>query len=115
MGKVSDCYLDAMYITEILRSTHNTRIEHIWVEFGGRFARQWRAFFLRLEHRHQLDRYNPEHLWLLHHLFLEEINHDCIVFCDEWNAHPISGEGHNQSPNVSHWSFFTALLTPILS
>ncbi|KIM52119.1 hypothetical protein SCLCIDRAFT_39426, partial [Scleroderma citrinum Foug A] len=42
------------------RSTHNTRIECIWVEVGGRFA---------------------------------------FLSCDEWNAHPISGEGHNLSPN----------------
>ncbi|KIM68539.1 hypothetical protein SCLCIDRAFT_105599, partial [Scleroderma citrinum Foug A] len=23
----------------------------------------------------------------------------CAEFCEGWNAHPISGEGHNQSPN----------------
>ncbi|KAI6142840.1 hypothetical protein BKA82DRAFT_107656, partial [Pisolithus tinctorius] len=23
----------------------------------------------------------------------------CASFCEEWNAHPISGEGHDQSPN----------------
>ncbi|KAI6138991.1 hypothetical protein BKA82DRAFT_3989134, partial [Pisolithus tinctorius] len=61
----------------------------------------WRAFFLCLERLHHLDRSDPNHLWLLHHLFLDEINADCTIFCEEWNAHPIAGEGHDQSPNVS--------------
>ncbi|KAJ7092825.1 hypothetical protein B0H15DRAFT_776999, partial [Mycena belliarum] len=80
-------------------STHNTRIERLWVEVGSQFARRWRAFFYRLEALHQLDRTNPNHLWLLHRLFLDMINEDCAVFQAEWNTHPISGEGHDQSPN----------------
>jgi hypothetical protein len=85
-------------------SVFNTRIEHLWVEVGRRFARAWRAFFRRLERLHLLDRSNTFHLWLLHHLFLDTINSDCIQFQNDWNSHPISGEGHNRSPNVS--SFF---------
>ncbi|KAJ6498082.1 hypothetical protein C8R47DRAFT_934187, partial [Mycena vitilis] len=82
-------------------STHNTRIERLWVEVGSQFARRWRAFFYRLEALHGLDRGNPTHLWLLHRLFLEMINDDCRTFQTEWNAHPISGAGHDQSPDVS--------------
>ncbi|KAJ6447884.1 hypothetical protein C8R45DRAFT_917688 [Mycena sanguinolenta] len=80
-------------------STHNTRIERLWVEVGSQFARRWRAFFYRLEALHGLDRTNPTHLWLLHYLFLDMINDDCRTFQTEWNAHPISGSGHDQSPN----------------
>ncbi|KAH7903565.1 hypothetical protein BJ138DRAFT_1020415, partial [Hygrophoropsis aurantiaca] len=80
-------------------STHNSRIERSWVETGVRFVHPWRAFFFRLERLHQLDRSNHHHLWLLHQLFLSEISDDCKIFCEEWNAHPISGEGHDQSPN----------------
>ncbi|KAJ7732948.1 hypothetical protein DFH07DRAFT_755085, partial [Mycena maculata] len=79
-------------------STHNTRIERLWVEVGSQFARQWRAFFYRLEALHGLDRSNPHHLWLLHLLFLDLINEDCDNFRADWNCHPISGEGHDQSP-----------------
>jgi len=82
-------------------STRNTRIERLWVEVGTQFARRWRAFFLRLEHYHHLDRSNPHHLWLLHFLFMERINQDCQDFQREWNSHPISGKGGNQSPNVN--------------
>ncbi|KAJ6470483.1 hypothetical protein C8R45DRAFT_1055091 [Mycena sanguinolenta] len=79
-------------------STHNTRIERLWVEVGSQFARRWRAFFYRLEALHGLDRTNPHHLWLLHFLFLDLINQDCATFRAEWNCHPISGEGHDKSP-----------------
>ncbi|KAJ7765055.1 hypothetical protein DFH07DRAFT_738012, partial [Mycena maculata] len=82
----------------ICRSTHNTRIERLWVEVGSQFARRWRAFFYRLEALHSLDRSNPHHLWLLHLLFLDLINEDCQDFRAEWNCHPISGEGHDMSP-----------------
>ncbi|KAJ6624168.1 hypothetical protein B0H10DRAFT_1785093, partial [Mycena sp. CBHHK59/15] len=79
-------------------SKNNTRIERLWVEVGSQFARRWRAFFYRLEVLHGLDRSNPHHLWLLHLLFLAMINEDCDDFRAEWNCHPISGEGHDQSP-----------------
>jgi hypothetical protein len=81
-------------------STHNTRIERLWVEVGTQFARSWHAFFFHLEQLHHLDRTNPSHLWLLHHLFLDDINMDCLEFQENWNSHPISGEGHDQSPNI---------------
>ncbi|KAJ7639840.1 hypothetical protein DFH06DRAFT_1001840, partial [Mycena polygramma] len=83
-------------------STHNTRIERLWVEVGSQFARCWRAFFYRLERLHGLDRTDPHHLWLVHFLFLDALNEDCAKFQEEWNTHPISGEGHDQSPNVSN-------------
>lgn len=81
-------------------STHNTRIERLWVEVGTQFARRWRGFFLRLERLHGLNRRNPQHLWLLHFLFLDDINKDCELFQVMWNHHPLSGEGRNRSPLV---------------
>ncbi|KAJ3871876.1 hypothetical protein F5051DRAFT_340235, partial [Lentinula edodes] len=66
-----------------------------WVEVGAQFAWQWRAFFQRLEQLHGLDHGDPAHLWLLHYLFLDEINED-------WNSHPVSGEGHDQTPEDMH-------------
>ncbi|KAJ8086154.1 hypothetical protein PM082_004976 [Marasmius tenuissimus] len=80
-------------------STRNTRIERLWVEVGRQFGRQWRAFFYRLESLHGLKWSNRHHIWLLQYLFLDIINIDCDKFQEEWNAHPISGEGHNMSPN----------------
>jgi hypothetical protein len=82
------------------RSTHNTRIERLWLESGRHFARGWRAFFHRLERLHLLDRDDPHHIWLLHTLFLEDIQQDCTQFCLDWNSHPLSGKAQNMSPLV---------------
>ncbi|KAJ7463083.1 hypothetical protein B0H11DRAFT_1734813, partial [Mycena galericulata] len=77
-----------------------TRLERLWVEVGSQFVRRWRGFFSRLERLHHLDVDKPEHLWLLHTLFLDAINADCIEFQSNWNAHPMAGhETHNKSPN----------------
>ena len=93
--KTPDTYDDAS-------STRNTRIERLWVEVGTQFARCWCAFFSRLERLHSLDVGNESHLWLLHSLFLDNINKDCKNFQDDWNAHPISGPSMNdKSPQVS--------------
>ena len=73
----------------------------MWVEVGTQFAFRWRAFFTRLERRHELDPDKPEHLWLLHYLFLDMINEDCDSFRDHWNHHPLSGKGGDRSPLVS--------------
>lgn len=105
VGIVSSCSFFSvihwtLYMEYLLSSTHNTRIERLWVEVGSQFARGWRAFFYRLEWIHGLDAENPYHLWLLHYLFLNDINTDCDTFRNHWNSHPISRHGHNQSPLV---------------
>lgn len=82
------------------RSTRNTRIERNWGDFGEQVGRRWRAFFGRLERIHHLDVNQPWHLWLLHSLFLDEINRDIEDFKNEWNYHPISRRGHDKTPSV---------------
>ncbi|KAI6008893.1 hypothetical protein F5J12DRAFT_719486, partial [Pisolithus orientalis] len=63
------------------------------------FARCWHAFFTWLEHIHLLDVNNTSHTWLLHILFLNDINHNCQVFREEWNCHPLGGpSANNKSP-----------------
>jgi len=99
------CYSNSINTCSPPRSsTHNTRIERMWVEVGSQFVRCWRAFFYQLECLHCLEHDNVNHLWLLHYLLLSMINDDCKAFQEEWNAHPISGEGHDQSPNVQYFS-----------
>ena len=72
------------------QSTQNSRIERLWVDTGINFVRQWKAFFICLEDIHELDVSNPHHLWLLHYLFLGQLNDDCQQFQYDWNHHPIS-------------------------
>jgi hypothetical protein len=89
------------------RSTHNTRIERLWVEVGTQFVRCWQGFFTWLGHLHSLDRKNPSHLWPFHRLFLEDINNDCHDFQDQWNLHPMSGrQAKDRSPTVRKCSLF---------
>ncbi|KAI6142429.1 hypothetical protein BKA82DRAFT_3985099 [Pisolithus tinctorius] len=84
-------------------STWNCCIECLWVEVGSQFARCWHAFFAQLEHVHMLNIENLSHIWLLHMLFLNNINHDCQVFQEEWNYHPMGGAGtNNKSPLDMH-------------
>ena len=91
----------------MISSTHNTRIERLWVEVGRNFCRNWRAFFGRLEDQFGLDCSIPGHIWLLHTLFLNDINADCDSFVQEWNSHPISGHDTNDmSPQVRPRSLF---------
>ncbi|KAJ3568669.1 hypothetical protein NP233_g5559 [Leucocoprinus birnbaumii] len=80
-------------------STGNVRIERLWVEVGTQFARQWKVFFMHLESDHLLDKKNPHHLWLLHCLFLDELNEDVKEFQSNWNCHPLSKEGKNRTPS----------------
>jgi len=85
----------------LVSSTHNTRIERLWVEVGRNFCRAWRAFFLRLECELGLDCSDPGHIWILQKLFLDDVNADCDVFAQQWNSHPISGsDTHDMSPQV---------------
>ncbi|KAI6149661.1 hypothetical protein BKA82DRAFT_4014167 [Pisolithus tinctorius] len=80
-------------------STQNCHIEHLWVKARSQFTRHWHTFFTWLEHLHLLDVDNTSHIWLLHILFLNNINHDCQVFQEEWNCHPIGGpSANNKSP-----------------
>jgi hypothetical protein len=87
---------------DIPRSTHNTRIERVWVEVGREFGRRWRSFFQRLENEYFLEKKNPSHLWLLSELFLKEIQEDCDLFKKHYNRHGIKGDKtRSQTPNVS--------------
>ena len=78
----------------------NTRIERLWVEAGRHFVCLWRGLFTRLEWDHKLNRMDPEHIWVLQFLFMNEIQQDCDEFMKDWNSHPLSGRGHNRCPLV---------------
>jgi len=57
-------------------------------------------FYTQLERLYFLERDDPHHIWLLHSLFLDDIQHDCEEFQRDWNSHPLSGRGKNMSPLV---------------
>ena len=52
---------------------HNTRIEWIWFDWTVQAGSWWQNFVL-LEEQGGLDVDQPNHLWLLHKLFLNALN-----------------------------------------
>ncbi|KAF5366951.1 hypothetical protein D9757_010853 [Collybiopsis confluens] len=81
------------------RSVHNTRIERLWADVTIGVGDTWHQRFTELEVSHDLQINNPNHLWLLHHLFLPTINFHLQVWARSWNFHPIAiRNSSNQRP-----------------
>jgi hypothetical protein len=90
------------------RSVHNTRIERLWVDVTRGLGKKWKDLFVDLEAHHGLNVDLPAHIWLLHHLFLNDINEDAIAWAEYWNSHKmvIPGE-RSQTP---HEMFFLSMI-----
>ncbi|KAF7366284.1 hypothetical protein MSAN_00884600 [Mycena sanguinolenta] len=80
-------------------SVHNIHIERLWVDWTNGVGRKWVNFFYELEVTSGLLVDRPEHLWLLHHLFLDAINQDAREWAEAWNSHKITMQNERkQSP-----------------
>ena len=75
------------------RSVHNTRIECIWFDWTMQAGSWWANFFVLLEEQGGLDIDLPNHLWLLHKLFINALNAHIEQFVHAWNHHIISIRG----------------------
>ncbi|KAG8719064.1 hypothetical protein FRC08_003745 [Ceratobasidium sp. 394] len=81
------------------RSVHNTRIERLWYDITEGFGWKWKLFFHDLEAHYRFVPTLESHLWLLHYLFLDDINHDAEDWMQAWNAHTLALQGErNRSP-----------------
>ena len=80
------------------RSVHNQRIERLWVDVYAKILQIYYQVFIHLENEYGLDINNEVHLWYLHYVYMPVINRSLKIFQNQWNYHPISREGHNQSP-----------------
>ncbi|KAK7012914.1 hypothetical protein R3P38DRAFT_3278905 [Favolaschia claudopus] len=81
------------------RSVHNVRIERLWVDVTAQIGATWADVFTLLELHHGLDINNSFHIWLLHYLFLDQINRQLEFFQESWNHHQIRmRDGPNRSP-----------------
>lgn len=106
MGKVSPrsknswrILLLNLYCLLSLRSVHNVRIERLWVDLTTTLGAKWAEFFQLLEVQYGLDPNNSNHLWLVHYLYLPEINAELHFFVETWNHHRIQIRGQpNRSP-----------------
>ena len=73
------------YLTLLVRSVHNVRIERLWVDVTAQVGAFWADTFTTLELRHGFDINDIHHIWLLHFLFLPIINQQLAFFADGWN------------------------------
>ncbi|KAJ6551615.1 hypothetical protein B0H19DRAFT_950801 [Mycena capillaripes] len=81
------------------RSVHNVRIERLWVDITAQIGATWADVFVLLELHHGLNINNASHIWLLHYLFLNQINQQLQFFMGSWNQHQIHiRDGPNRSP-----------------
>jgi hypothetical protein len=75
------------------------RIERLWVDVTAQVGATWANHFVTLELTFGLNINNPNHIWLLHHLFLPAINSLLSFFAQSWNEHKIEiRDGPNRSP-----------------
>jgi hypothetical protein len=99
LGKVCPLALPLGYYSyslSLARSVHNSRIERIWYDVTEGFGGKWKDFFIDLEANEGLDVNNPAHIWLLHHLFLDNINRDALAWAETWNNHKLQIRGEPQ-------------------
>ncbi|KAJ6449657.1 hypothetical protein C8R45DRAFT_849571 [Mycena sanguinolenta] len=87
------------------RSVHNIRIERLWVDFTSGIGAKWADFFFELELYYDLSHDNPAHIWLLHHLFLEQINVEVQTWADAWNSHKVRLEGQRRQSPAEMFTF----------
>lgn len=66
----------------MIRNVHNIRIECLWIDITIQVGTTWSNVFIFLEMHHSLDINNQNHIWVLHHLFLETINIALGFFTD---------------------------------
>ena len=76
------------------RSVHNQRIERHWCDvFEGCTILFYNLFY----HMEEIGILNPNdelHLFCLHYIFIDRINHQLAQFKASWNNHPLSTEGY---------------------
>ena len=80
-------------------SIHNTRSEHLWVDLVNDLSTKWKKYFQDLETHHGLNAEDGDHMWLLHYLFLGELNSKLQEWAKGWNHHKMQLRGEmNKSP-----------------
>ena len=75
-------------------STHNQRIERLWVDMHRSVIRLYYELFYFLEQHGLLDPLNQEHLFALHYVYIPRINKTLKAFQNGWNQHGIRTANH---------------------
>lgn len=73
-------------------SVHNQRIERLWRDVNRIVISRFLNIFLYLEAREVLQPLNEVHLFCLHFVYIDLINHALEEFTNQWNNHPVTTE-----------------------
>lgn len=73
-------------------SVHNQRIERLWRDVNRIVISRFLNIFLYLETREVLQPLNEVHLFCLHFVYIDLINHALEEFTNQWNNHPVTTE-----------------------
>jgi len=88
-------------------SPHNTRIERYWLTLAP-FTNKWLDRFDDLADNYGCyagHKLNPDHQWLLHFLFLDEINAELEIFrLSKNDARLRDVQGRLNTPNLLFWT-----------
>ncbi|KAK4688041.1 hypothetical protein P7C73_g2070, partial [Tremellales sp. Uapishka_1] len=74
-------------------STHNQRIERLWVDLQRWCTDSYRLIFDFLEEKGRLDVDHPVQMWCLHFCYIPMLNHSLVWFTQRWNKHKVRTEG----------------------
>lgn len=75
-------------------STHNQRIERLWVDMRISVTMMYSNLFYFMEEQGLLDPLNEMHIFALHYTFIPRINHGLLLFQNGWNHHSIRTANH---------------------
>jgi hypothetical protein len=79
------------------RSVHNQRIERFWRDVGQQVEHYYIELFDFFEREIQVNFDLIDHVFIIHYLYIPQINEALRNFQMTWNAHQLSTE-HNASP-----------------
>ena len=75
-------------------STHNQRIERLWVDMHRSVTHLYYNLFYFLEQHDLLDPLNELHLFGLHYIYIPRINQALGAFQEGWNHHGMRTAAH---------------------
>jgi hypothetical protein len=84
-------------------STHNQRIERLWVDVRRGVVDKYRGIFHHLQALHMLDNKDALHLYCLHFVYLPMINKSLKMWAASWNNHGMSTPGLGGMTPLGQW------------
>ncbi|XP_052068134.1 uncharacterized protein LOC127707579 [Mytilus californianus] len=89
------------------KSSHNQRIERLWVDVWENVSNEYYDLFTYMEHNNILDITEEVHMLCFLFVFIPRLNESLVMFNYQYNNHPLSTESHKTPSQL----FITGVLT----